>query len=138
MSLKPLLWKQIEKQDNENVWPKPIIGGIFIFIPDLQKYFLIGGNFNCYENYQTNEKMKQDIVSSVNKNLDNYYKLEAEKINYISNKYYDNNVSNRFIEVYTYDFYKEKKWIKINFKSNSPKARSFHECVYHSKLFLKQ
>jgi len=133
MSLKPLQWKVIEKPENEEFWPKPILGGSLIYVPELQKYFLIGGNFNSYENYHTNKKMNQDILTAVNKNLNNYYKLETEKINYISNKIFDNNHSNRYIEVYTYELNKEKKWTKINFKSNMPKARSFQKCVYHSK-----
>ncbi len=133
MSLKPLQWKLIEKQDNEEFWPKPVLGGSFIFVPETQKHFLIGGNFNCYENYLTNEKMNQDILSAVNKNLESYYKLETEKIMTISNKIFDNNLSNRYIEVYTYEMHPKKKWTKIDFKANIPKARSFQKCVYHSK-----
>jgi len=136
MSLKPLQWNVIEKRENEDLWPKQILGASFLFVPDLQKYFLIAGNFDCYENYHTNEKMHQNILSSVNKNLNNYYKLEAEKVNYISNKIYDNNLSNRYIEVYTYDLQPEKKWTTINFKSNVPKSRSFQKCVYHSNYFI--
>lgn len=134
MSLKPLQWRVIEKSENEELWPKQTLGASFIYAPELQKYFLIAGNFDCYENYHTNEKMNQDILTAVNKNLNNYYKLEAEKVNYISNKIYDNNIANRYIEVYTYELQPEKKWTKINFKSNVPKSRSFQKCVYNSKF----
>jgi len=136
MSLKPLQWKVSERKENEELWPKKIVGASFIYASDLHKYFLSADNFDCYENFHTNEKMNQDILSAVKKNLNNYYKLEAEKVNYISNKIYDNE-SNRYIEVYTYELFPEKKWKKVNFKSNVPKSRSFQRCVYHSNKYIR-
>lgn len=136
MSLKSLQWKTIEKQENEEVWPKSLLGASVVYIPETQKYFIIGGNFDSYENYLTNEKMNQDIISAVNKNLESYYKLESEKIKYISNKIFDNNLSNRNIEVYILELFPEKKWTKPVFKYNIPGARSFQRCVYHSKSFF--
>lgn len=132
MSLKPLEWKIIEKMEEEN-WPKSILGASFVYVEDLQKFFLIGGNFNSYENHKTNEKLDEDIVSAVNKNLDSYYKMEKQKVNSISKKIFDDNTSNKYMDVYTFSL-PEKIWIKHSFKSNNPNARSFQKCVYHSNF----
>ena len=134
MSLRPLLWKIKEKLDSDDIWPKSTLGASLVYTPESQRYFLIGGNFNSYENYLSNEQLNNEIISSVNKNMENYYKLESQKISYISNKIFDNNLSNRYIEVYIYELYPEKKWTKPIFKSKIPKARSFQKCVYHSKI----
>jgi hypothetical protein len=131
MSLKPLEWKIIERI-NEQVWPNSILGASFVYVEDLQKFFLIGGNFNSYENHYANEKLNEDIVSAVNKNLDSYYLMEKQKVNSISKKIFDDNTS-KYIDVYTFSF-PENIWIKHKIKSNNPNARSFQKCVYHSKI----
>lgn len=134
MSLKPLEWKIIENTNDEK-WPDSILGASFVYVEDLQKFFLIGGNFNSYENQKTNEKLNEDIVSAVNKNLDSYYIMEKQKVNSITNKIFDNNTSNKYMDVYTFSL-PSKIWVKHNFnlKLNNPNARSFQKCVYHSKL----
>ena len=134
MSLKPLEWKIIERTNDEN-WPKTVLGASFIYVEDLQKFFLIGGNFNSYENHYSNEKLNGDIVSAVNKNLDSYYLMEKQKVSSISKKIFDDNTSNKYMDVYTLSL-PDKTWIKHNIKSNNPNARSFQKCVYHSKLYF--
>ena len=70
---------QCTTSKTENVKPKEIIA---LKEEDLQKFFLIGGNFNSYENSKTNEKLKEDIVAAVNKNLDDYYKMELNDLKF--------------------------------------------------------
>lgn len=49
----PLLWKGYEKTEREENWPKRLIGSSVIY-EDNSKYFVIGGQFNAYENLVNN------------------------------------------------------------------------------------
>ena len=44
VDLQPLIWKNIDKTDSDDVWPKKIYSAALVFIKELNQYFLIGGN----------------------------------------------------------------------------------------------
>ena len=42
--LQTLIWKKIEKNNNEKFWPNNLIGASLIYVDDTKQYYLIGGN----------------------------------------------------------------------------------------------
>ena len=99
-NLQTLIWKKIEKTENDNFWPSNIIGGSLVYVDDTKQYFLIGGNDKLYDNNST--------LNGLNKSFQN-----SDKIN-----------------VYIYELQPIKKWIKKETKGISPKTRIFHRCIY--------
>ena len=52
-NLQTLIWKKIEKTENDNFWPSNIIGASLVYVDDTKQYFLIGGNDKLYDNNST-------------------------------------------------------------------------------------
>lgn len=134
VTLKPLLWKSYEKQEKDDIWPKKVVGASLIFCQDTKRYFLIGGNFNAFENSRKNFHLNQEIISGVDKNIENFSKLDSEKISYLTGSVYSNGNAQtpRLIDVYILELYPEKKWYKVSTGGRVPKARSFHRSIYIS------
>ena len=104
--LQTLIWKKIEKNNNDKFWPNNLIGASLIYVDDTKQYYLIGGNDKLLYN---NNSIKDS--NKVSQNID--------KIN-----------------VYIYDLQLENKWIKKETKGNSPKIRIFHKCIYFSPFIF--
>lgn len=102
MSLKPLLWKVYEKKEKDDNWPKRVIGASLVYLNDTNRYLLIGGNFNAYENLINNFQMNAEIIRGVDKDINDFQKLNSEKISYLTQSVY-NNSSPKNIEVYLYE-----------------------------------
>lgn len=67
VDLQPLIWKNVEKTENDDVWPKKIYSGALVFVNELNEYFLIGGNYNAYENERKNYELNNEIIKNANK-----------------------------------------------------------------------
>ena len=78
VDLQPLIWKNIEKSDNDDIWPKKIYAGALVFIKELNQYFLIGGNYNSYENEKKNYELNNEIIKNANKKRKDDYHQNAE------------------------------------------------------------
>jgi N-acetylneuraminic acid mutarotase len=129
MSLKPLLWKNIEKSEKDDIWPRQVCGASLVYLDDVNKYFLIGGNFNAYENTIKNFQLNKDIISGIDRDINNFDKLDHAKLTYLTDNIY-NNQNHKSIEIYVYEQLPEKKWYKVSSTGRVPKARSFQKCVY--------
>ncbi len=104
--LQTLIWKKIEKNNNDKFWPNNLIGASLIYVDDTKQYYLIGGNDKLIYN--------SNSIKDLNKSSQN-----IDKIN-----------------VYIYDLQLENKWIKKETKGNSPKIRVFHKCIYFSPFIF--
>jgi hypothetical protein len=126
LSLKPLLYKVYEKIDNEEVWPKKLIGGSLVYLEKANKYILIGGNFNAFENANKNIQLNREILGG---SIETFNKLESSKRAYLTESVYNNNQSTKMIDVYVYELSPERKWYKASSSGRVPRARSFHRCI---------
>jgi len=124
--MKPLLWKIHEKSESDELWPKRLTGCVLVFLEKLNKYILIGGNFNAYENANKNILLNKEILSS---NIENFNKLENAKRAYLTDIVYNSNLGSKSIDVYIYEQIPERKWFKVASIGRVPKARSFHRCI---------
>jgi hypothetical protein len=121
MSLKPLLWKHYEKDiDKEEIWPKRVIGASLVYLEDQKKYFLIGGNFNAFENLNKLFTLNSGLINGVDKNIENFSKLNMDKLTYLTESIYNNQTAKN-IEVYNYELKPGK--IEISYKFNLIKIR---------------
>jgi len=127
--LKPLFWKIYNKNEKDDVWPKKVSGSSLVYMEKTQKYFLIGGNFNAYENAIKNIELNKEILSAVDQNIENFSKYDNKKMKYITELVSNNYKNPKEIEVYSFDIYPEKKWIKIPSSGKVPSARSFQRCI---------
>ena len=97
MSFKPLLWKNYEKSERDDFWPKKLMGSAIIY-HELNKYYVIGGQFNSYENLIKNYDLNTNIIKGIDKKVEDFGKLSNDKVNFISESV--NNNLNKNIEVY--------------------------------------
>jgi N-acetylneuraminic acid mutarotase len=98
------IWNSIQQKENENEWILNRSGASLVYIPEINKYFLIGGQLNISQN-------------------DNEF----------NNNNNNNNISNsNELEVFIYDPDPEtNSWTKMQpQKGTIPKNRSHHKCVY--------
>jgi hypothetical protein len=98
MSFKPLLWKNYEKRECDDFWPKKITGGCLVYLEDINRYYIIGGGFNIYENLMKNYELNTNIIKAVDRKMEDFPKFNNEKINYLTDLVYNN--PNKQIEIY--------------------------------------
>lgn len=106
--LKPLLWKILEKSEKDDIWPKHVMGASLIYCDDIEKYVLIGGNFNAYENLIKNFSLNSGLINAIDNNVENFQKVNAEKISFLTDNIY-NNQEKKTIDTY---FFETKSGIK--------------------------
>lgn len=128
--LKPLIWNSSDKFEQEDCWPKKILGCTLDYLQDQNKLLLVGGNFNVIENLKANLELNTDILKGIDENIQEFQELENRKIDYINMAVYSNNTKN--IDVLCYDF-KDYKWEKKITTGQIPTARSFHRSLYIGK-----
>ena len=128
--LKPLIWNTSDKYEEEDYWPKKIIGATLNYLEEQNILIIIGGNFNVIENLKANLKINSDILKGIDENIEDFFKLVKEKIDYINKTVYSSDIKN--IEVLCYDF-KDYKWEKKVLLGKIPSARSFHKSLYLGK-----
>jgi hypothetical protein len=97
MSFKPLLWKNYEKTEKDDFWPKKTTGGALVYLDDINKYYLIGGGFNIYENLIKNYELNTNIIKAVDRKIDDFAKYNTEKKEYLTDLVYNN--PNKQVEV---------------------------------------
>ena len=146
VDLQPLIWKNIEKTDSDDVWPKKIYSGALVFIKELNQYFLIGGNYNAYENEKKNYELNNEIIKNANKKRKDDYdendedpivKAEQMKLKYNTENLNSNYYKDNQIDIYTYQIEPEPHWYKFRGNGKPPKPRAFQQCVYLSPyIFL--
>ena len=146
VDLQPLIWKNIEKTDSDDVWPKKIYSGALVFIKELNQYFLIGGNYNAYENEKKNYELNNEIIKNANKKRKDDYdendedpivKAEQMKLKYNTENLNSNYYKDNQIDIYTYQIEPEPHWYKFRGNGKPPKPRTFQQCVYLSPyIFL--
>lgn len=64
ITLKPLIWKNIDKSDHDDIWPKKCYGASLLYLEDTYQYYLIGGNHNAYENEKKNYELNKEIIKT--------------------------------------------------------------------------
>lgn len=130
IELSQLIWKNYEKKDKDDIWPKKNIGAALVYLDDENKYFLLGGNHDAYENELTNYALNKEIIKTVDTNPSQFAKAEQTKLNYIkqnvTNKYYSMNN----LDLYIYELDPEPHWYKTTTTGPTIKPRSFHKCIY--------
>ena len=146
VDLQPLIWKNIEKADSDDVWPKKIYSGALVFIQELNQYFLIGGNYNAYENEKKNYELNNEIIRNANKKRKDDYdindedpivKAEQMKLKYNTENLNLNYYTDNQIDIYIYQIDPEPHWYKVRGNGKPPKPRAFQQCVYLSPyIFL--
>ena len=123
VELQPLIWKNIEKTDSDDVWPKKIYSGALVFIKELNQYFLIGGNYNAYENEKKNYELNNEIIKNANKKRRDDYdendedpivKAEQMKLKYNTENLNINYYTDNQIDIYIYQIEPELIYININ------------------------
>jgi hypothetical protein len=97
MSFKPLLWKNYEKGEKDDFWPKKLVGAALVYLDDLNKYYVIGGGFNIYENLMKNYELNTNIIKAVDRKIDEFGKFNNEKKGYLIDLVYNN--PNKQVEV---------------------------------------
>lgn len=123
---KPLIWTSSDK-DDEDQWPKKVIGANTLYIKELNKLILIGGNFNSIENLSKNLQLNTNILKGIDKNIEKFQSLEREKIKYINEMVYFTKKKN--IDLLIFDF-NLMKWEKKHLIGKVPCARSFQKTIY--------
>ena len=112
MSFKPLLWKNYDKSERDENWPKKLMASAIIYY-EHNKYYVIGGQFNIFENLMKNYDLNNNIIKGIDKKVEDFGKFSSEKVNYISESV-QNNI-NKNIEVYLLNL-NQGKIIKIRKK----------------------
>lgn len=130
IGLQPLIWKNIEKNDKDDIWPKKNFGASLLYLDDVNQYFLIGGNHDAYQNELNNYDLNKEIIKTVDSNPLNFQKAEQNKIGYISQNVSNNYYTQNQIDIYIYELNPEPHWYKTTAKGKSPKPRSFQKCIY--------
>jgi hypothetical protein len=102
MHLEPLIWKNIEKSDKDDIWPKKTFGGCLLYLNDLNQYFLIGGNHNAYENEKINYELNSEIIKAADISIRDYQKSEQQKLAYITQNVTRNYYTENQIDIYIY------------------------------------
>jgi hypothetical protein len=133
MSFAPLLWKNYEKTEKDEHWPKRLTGASIIF-EENNKYFVIGGQFNAYDNLVKNYELNNNIIKGVDKKIDEFSKYNNDKVNYIVESVIQN--QNKQLEVYSLNLEADKKWNKVNAKGRIPPSLSGHRCMHISNNIL--
>ena len=146
VELQPLIWKNIEKTDSDDIWPKKIYAGALLFIQELNQYFLIGGNYNAYENERKNYELNNEIIRNANRKRKDEYdeneedpivKAEQMKLKYNTENLTLNYYKDNQIDIYNYQIEPEPHWYKVRGNGKPPKPRAFQQCVYLSPyIFL--
>ena len=122
VDLQPLIWKNVEKTENDDVWPKKIYSSALVFINELNEYFLIGGNYNAYENERKNYELNNEIIKNANKKRKNEYdgdeddpivKAEQMKLKYNTENVTLNYYTDNQIDIYIYQIDPEPHWYKF-------------------------
>lgn len=131
--IQPLIWKNYDKREKDDVWPRKVIGASLVYLEDQNRYFMIGGNFNAYENGIKNIKLNKEIISGVNRDINDFNKLNSEKISYLTGSIYTGGDKKKTIDVYIFETEPDKKWYKVTTRGRVPRARSFQRCVYVGK-----
>ena len=112
VDLQPLIWKNIDKTENDDIWPKKVYSGALVFIKDLNQYFLIGGNYNAYENERKNYELNNEIIKNANKKRKEEYdendedpivKAEQMKLKYNTENVTLNYYTDNQIDIYIYN-----------------------------------
>ena len=144
--LQPLIWKNIDKKDGDDVWPKKIYSGSLVFARDLNQYFLIGGNYNSYENEKKNYELNNEIIKNANKRRkdefiendeDQLIRAEQMKLKYNTENVTLNYYTENQVDIYIYHLEPEPHWYKVKGRGKPPRARSFQQCIYMSPyIFL--
>ncbi|MCQ2817125.1 MAG: hypothetical protein MJ252_07660 [archaeon] len=127
--LEPLIWKVFEKGEKDDNWPKRNYGASLIHLMEDDKYFLIGGNHDAYQNEKTYVSLNNDLINAIDEGPTAYQKAAHNKLNYIGNNLSENYYAKNQIDVYVYDMEPESKWYKMTSSGNVPKARSGHQCI---------
>jgi hypothetical protein len=133
--LNPLKWNVFEKSEKEELWPKRTIGASLVYLEEKEKYLLIGGNFNVLENSNKNFKLNKELIAGVEKNINDFFKLENKKLDYLAESVANNSQNLKIIDIYVYELKPVRKWYKISSLGRVPRAKSFHKCVAISKNF---
>ena len=136
MHLKPLIWKNIEKSDKDDIWPKKTFGASLIYLDDLKQYFLIGGNHNAFENEKINYDLNSDIIKAADTSIRDYQKSEQAKLAYITQNVTRNYYTENQIDLYVYELSPQRHWYKTTTKGSNPKPRSFQKCIYLSPFIF--
>lgn len=136
LGLKPLIWKNIERSEKDDIWPKKVFGASLVYITETNQYFLIGGNYDTYDNHLRNYELNRELIKSVDANVLNFHKAEQNKINYITDNVTHNYYNAGSIEIYTYELEPEPHWFKNSSKGKAPKQRSFQQCIYMSPFIF--
>ena len=146
VDLQPLIWKNIDKTENDDIWPKKVYSGALVFIKDLNQYFLIGGNYNAYENERKNYELNNEIIKNANKKRKEEYdendedpivKAEQMKLKYNTENVTLNYYTDNQIDIYIYQIEPEPHWYKVRGNGKPPKPRAFQQCIYISPyIFL--
>ena len=131
--LNPLKWNVFERLEKDDLWPKRTIGASLVYLEEKEIYVLIGGNFNALENTNRNFKLNRELIAGVEKNINNFYKLENAKIEYLAESVANSSQNLKSIDIYVYECAPVKKWYKVSPSGRVPKARSFHKCIAISK-----
>jgi hypothetical protein len=101
MSRTPLMWKIMDKNEKEDLWPKRAIGHSVVYLDDINKYILIGGNFDAYGNMMKNIELNTKLIGGIDKRIESFESLSQDKI-----KYFNESIANNFkksIDVFLYD-----------------------------------
>ena len=130
IGLQPLIWKNIEKSDKDDIWPKKNFGASLIYLDDINCYFLIGGNHDAYQNELINYELNREIFKTVDTNPLNFKKADQAKLSYINQNVTNNYYVDNQIDIYTYQLDPEPHWFKTTSKGKPPKPRSFQKCIY--------
>ena len=98
---KPLMWKIMEKNEKDDLWPKKALGHSVVYLNNLNKYILIGGNFDAYGNMMKNIEFNTKLINGIDKNISSFEHFSQEKI-----KYFNEDISMNFkkpIDIFIYD-----------------------------------
>ena len=146
VDLQPLIWKNVEKTESDDIWPRRIYSGALVFIKELNQYFLIGGNYNAYENERKNYELNNEIIKNANRKRKDEYdeneedpivKAEQMKLKYNTENVTLNYYTDNQIDIYIYQIEPEPHWYKVVGNGKPPKPRAFQQCVYiYPYIFL--
>ena len=67
VGLNPLKWNVLEISEKDDIWPKRTVGASLVYLEEKEKYILIGGNFNAFENSNKNFKLNRELIAGVEK-----------------------------------------------------------------------
>lgn len=155
-NIQSYIWKIIEKGEKDDDWPKKRYGASLIYLPDKNKYFLIGGRFDAYQNeiknYELNINILKEIDNSIALQKKYQEKIESGEIYPQSEKnsnlqkacnakyeyVFQHQPDFNEIEVYIYETEGDRSyWYKMPQKGFGPKSKSCHRCIYISPyIFL--